>query len=142
MRFYHLFFPDHSRTFRYKRWFEISLRTVHLIGISGVCSGYYFQTAQNLWLPFLYLTTITGILFITLEIWTNGIWLIQVRGIAIIIKIFLLTCLPFLQGHEVIMLIIVIIISGLISHAPGDVRYYSVIHGQRLENMYNIRNQN
>ena len=105
-----------------------------------MCSGYYFQTEHNLWLPFLYLTTLSGILFIAIELWTNGIWLIQVRGIAIIFKIFLLACLPFLQGYELMTLIIVIIISGLVSHAPGDVRYYSIIHGQRLENINNLKN--
>lgn len=140
MSLYHIIFPDYSRTFRHKRWVKISLRILHLIGISGACSGYYFKTAEELWLPFMFLTTLSGILFMILEIWTNGIWLIQIRGIAIFIKIILLTCLPYFNGYESITLFIVIIISGLISHAPGDVRYFSVIHGRRLEKLNALSN--
>lgn len=135
MEIYKYIFPENSRTFNYKRWFKICLRTIHLIGISGMGSGYYFRTPEKLLLPFIYLTIFSGILLVFLEIWSNGIWLIQLRGIAIYVKLILLATLPLISGHPVTVLIIVIVISGLISHAPGDVRYYSLLHGKRIEKL-------
>ena len=78
-------------------------------------SGYYFSTPEKLLLPFIYLTIFSGTLLVFLEIWSNGIWLIQLRGIAIYVKLILLATLPLISGHPVTVLIIVIVISGLIS---------------------------
>jgi hypothetical protein len=74
-------------------------------------------------------------MLIILELFSNGIWLIQLRGIAIIIKLILLICMPYFNGLESYILILVIVISGIMAHAPGDVRYFSVIHGKRMDTL-------
>jgi hypothetical protein len=60
-----------------------------------------------------------------LEIWCNGIFLIQLRGIAMVVKLLLLAGSLYLNKDPYVM-ILVILISGIISHAPGKVRYYIV----------------
>jgi hypothetical protein len=133
MKIFKTLFPSKNRTFKYKRWLEISLRTLHLIGVAGVCAGAFFHVPHYQWQGFSILTSLSGILFILLELWSNGIWLIQLRGVILYIKIIFLLCIPLLPAYKSIILIIVIGISSIISHAPGDVRYFSIIHGKRMD---------
>ena len=133
MKFNNTLFPTKTRTFKNKRWVKISLRTLHLIGIAGIGAGVFFDVSPNQWQSFLILTSVSGILFVLLEIWGNGVWLIQIRGVVLYIKIILLLLIPLLPAYESMILIIVICLASIISHAPGDVRYFSVIHRKRMD---------
>ncbi|MCZ6633401.1 MAG: hypothetical protein O7G87_08350, partial [bacterium] len=62
--------------------------------------------------------------------------LIQLRGLVILFKMVLLSCVLAFEGYEAYILVIIVVLSGLISHAPGDVRYFSIFHGRRLESLY------
>jgi hypothetical protein len=135
MKISRIFFSAQPRKFKNKRWLEITLRTIHLIGIAGAGGGYLYQVPHQLWLPYQNILVVSGILLVILEIWTNPIWIIQIRGIAITLKLVLLFLMPFVQGWEPHIIITVIIISGISSHAPGDVRYYSLIHGKRMDTL-------
>ena len=130
-----LLFPSESRLFPGQRWINIGLRTLHLIGIAGVGGGYFYPAADQSWLDFLYLTLISGLMLMLLSIWSNGIWLVQLRGQAILLKLLLLVLIPFWPEQQAALMVVVIVISGLISHAPGDVRYYSLFHGRRVEHL-------
>ena len=61
-----------------------------------------------------------------IELWSNAIWLIQLRGIATLMKLAALL-FSMWAGTQSYIIIPVIIISGVISHAPGKVRYFFVI---------------
>ena len=131
-----ILFPRDSRSFSGKRWVNIALRTMHLIGVAGLGGGFLYQSPSEVWLPYLMLSIASGFGIMCLAIWTNGIWFIQLRGIAILIKLILLLSVLFLKAHAGYALIITIVISGIIAHAPGDVRYYSIFHGRRVEDLY------
>jgi hypothetical protein len=124
-------FPATSRTFDGMRWVNILLRTTHLIGISGVGAGAFFQLPINLWLPYLLTTLISGCLMVLIEIWSNGIWLIQLRGQSTLIKLALLS-LSLIWNMQSYMIFIAIVISGIFAHAPGKVRYYSIFHRKTI----------
>jgi hypothetical protein len=130
-----ILFPRNARSFKGKRWANIALRTMHLIGIAGVGGGFLYQSPSEVWLPYLILSVASGFGIMCLDIWSNGIWFVQLRGIAILIKLILLLSVPFLKGYAGYALVIAIIISGVIAHAPGDVRYYSIFHGRRVEDL-------
>ena len=55
-------------------------------------------------------------------------WLLQLRGVAMLVKLLLLTG-SMVAGVDAAVIIVVIAISGLIAHAPGKVRYYRVFDG-------------
>ena len=135
MKFNKTLFPPASRTFKNKRWVKITLRTFHLIGVAGIGAGAFFKVPPDQWYSFSILTSISGILFVLLEIWGNGVWLIQIRGVVLYIKILLLLLIPFLRAYESMILICVIILASIISHAPGNVRYFSVLHGKRMDTL-------
>lgn len=121
-------FPPESRSFAGKRGVSITLRSLHLIGIAGVGAAFLFDVPAEQWLPYMMLTIITGAAMMLMEIWTDGIWLIQLRGMATLLKLVVLS-MTLVLGLQAWILFVVILISGLMSHAPGKVRYYSFIKG-------------
>ncbi|MBI5186680.1 MAG: hypothetical protein HZA01_13280 [Nitrospinae bacterium] len=108
------------------RWANIMLRTVHLTGISGTGGGYLYGAPEAHWLPYLWLSLISGGLLAALEVWSNGVWLIQVRGMAVVLKICVLILSAFIGGYGFEAFIVIILISGIVSHAPGSIRYFSI----------------
>jgi len=127
-------FPLQSRSFRGQRWVNILLRTAHLVGIAGVAGGALFQLPIELWLNYLYITVLSGCTMVIIEIWTNGIWLIQLRGLATLLKLAILS-LALSADLQAYMIFSAIILSGIFSHAPGKVRYYSIFHGKVIEQL-------
>jgi len=131
---YRVIFPNPKRDFKGKRWLKIVLRTIHLIGVAGVGGGVLLNVDIASWMIYLQLTLISGFTYLALELWTNGIFIIQLRGFSIILKLLLLYGLYLYPDSSKIILAI-IIISSVISHAPGNVRYFSIFHGKRLDNL-------
>lgn len=128
-------FPESSRFFPGQRWVNICLRALHLVGLSG--AGYGFLGGGNDfdWNAFLQLTVYSGTAMMLLSIWSNGVWLLQLRGQTILLKLVLLGLILLQPYFHAELFIIVIVLSGLISHAPGNTRYYSVFHGRRIDSM-------
>ena len=129
----HGLFPEESRYFPGQRWCNIGLRTLHLLGISGLGGGFLYPGLESDWLGYLYLTTFSGIGLTLIFIWSNGIWLLQLRGQAILLKILLLALMPLWPELRLPLFVLVIVISGVISHAPAKVRYYSPLYGRCIE---------
>jgi len=134
MSLYRILFPASSREFFGKRWSNIVLRTLHIVGMIGL-GGYLFGAERALWLPYVLLTLGTGLGLMLLYIISNGIFFIQLRGIAILLKLVLLAMIPLTDLSATGLLIAVIAISAVIAHAPGDIRYFSILHGRRIENL-------
>ncbi len=84
-------------------------------------------------MTYLQLTLLSGIGMFALYTWSNGIWLIQLRGVSILAKLVLLAMIFPWPEAKFPLFVAVIVISGLISHAPGDVRYFSIFHGRKVE---------
>jgi len=126
-------FPAEKRDFKGRRWLSISMRTLHLMGIAGLAGAYLFQLPEAQWLSYLWLAVLSGVVMAVTEVVTDGIWLLQVRGQAIFLKLFLLSTVFWLFDEpQSSVYLLVILISGVISHAPGKVRYYSLWHGKVL----------
>ncbi|WP_456373696.1 hypothetical protein [Thiolapillus sp.] len=134
-RYPRLLFPEHSRCFPGQRWINISLRTLHLIGLSGTGYGFFSHGDEMNWKIFLLLTISSGISMMLISIWSNGIWLLQLRGQAILLKLVLLALALWLPAWRTALFLGVLVISGLISHAPGNVRYYSFLFGRRIDGL-------
>ena len=79
------------------------------------------------------LTIWSGVGLTAISIWSNGIWLVQLRGQAILMKLILLGLMPLLPSQRLSLLLVILVISGVISHAPAKVRYYSLFHGRRID---------
>ncbi|HHH39828.1 MAG TPA: hypothetical protein ENK50_09670 [Sedimenticola sp.] len=126
-------FPDHSRFFPGQRWVNIGLRTLHLLGVAGLGAGFLYAAADDAWRPYLWLTLASGAGLSLISIWNQGVWLLQLRGQAILLKLLLLGLIPLWPAWKLPLFVAVILISGVISHAPGKVRYYSLYHRRQIE---------
>jgi hypothetical protein len=115
-------------TVAFKRWFKTGLRTLHLLAVAGVGGGILFALEKPLWINYWWLALVSGSLMVLMDMLANRVWLVQVRGLTIILKLLLLGFLGSDPEWDRILLVVVIVISALISHAPGSVRYYSLYH--------------
>ena len=111
-----------------KRWVKISLRTLHLIAVAGVGGGILFGIEQGLWINYWWLALVSGVLMMLIDIISNPIWVVQVRGLVIFLKVILLVFLGGDPSNDGLVLMVIIVISAVISHAPGKLRYYSIYH--------------
>lgn len=130
-----ILFPHQSRTFPGKRWFNISLRTLHLIGVAGLGGAWLYDAPRELWQPYLWLSLGSGFAMVALSLFSNGVWLLQLRGLLILFKLVLLGLMLWWPTFNLPLGMVVIVLSSVIAHAPGNVRYYSLWHGRRIEHL-------
>jgi len=135
LNLFRLLVPETPRTFPALRWVRISLRTAHLLGVAGLGGGFLYGAAPAAWMPYLWLAFVTGTVMVMLELWSTGLWLIQVRGLSVVVKLGLIAWLMRADPLQMPVLIAVVVISGVVSHAPADVRYFSVFHGRRIDGL-------
>lgn len=122
-----------------KRWIKIGLRTLHLVSVAGVGGGVLFALEKDLWLHYWWLALVSGALMMLMDITANTMWVVQVRGVAIIVKLMLLVLLGLHPGWDNLLLVTIIIISAVISHAPGKLRYYSLYHRRVIDSDQDLK---
>lgn len=132
-------FPRHSRGFPGQRWLNITLRSLHLLAVAGVGGGFLLDADAERWRPWLWLAVATGSAMVALQLWQNGVWLIQIRGLATVLKLLLLALMLRVDPLAPTLFVAVIGISGVVSHAPGSVRYHSPWHGRRIDSLHDSR---
>lgn len=120
-----ILFPSKPRTFPGERWVDIGLRSIHLVGIAGISGGFLFDIPKAQYLPFWHLAVSTGSLLVLLYVWTDGKWLLRVKGMVIILKLFLLLLASLLPAWRAELFVLIILLSGVVAHAPGKVRGFS-----------------
>lgn len=127
-----IFFPLQARCFPGLRWLNIALRSLHLVGMAGVAGGGLCLDALPPLFDFWPLTLLSGMAMVGLSIWGDGRWLLQLRGVVIVVKLLLLFALPWLNSqvnHGAAWgLVVIILLTSVIAHAPGKVRYRFVFH--------------
>jgi hypothetical protein len=128
-----LIFPRESRFFPGQRWVNVLFRTLHLVGLGGLGAGFLYPAADDSWRIYLDLVLLSGVGLMLISLYSNGIWLLQLRGQVILLKLLLLAMIPLFSGVTETLFILVILLSGWISHATGDVRYYSPFHRRRID---------
>jgi hypothetical protein len=76
-------FPAESRYMPGNRWLNVILRTMHLVGIAGIGGGYFYASQGDTWRFYLDLCLVSGTLLALLFVYSNGLWLLQLRGLVI-----------------------------------------------------------
>ncbi len=122
--------------FKGKRWLKISLRSIHLVGIAGVFATALIDKSLSIYWA---IAILSGLGLLALEALTNLIWLIQVRALVMYVKFSLLAALFFYPHYAWHVLVVIILLSGLISHAPSSVRYFSFIHWRKITAINDVK---
>ncbi len=128
-----LLFPEKSRAFPGQRWANILLRSLHLVGVTGVGAGVLIGIPAADWQVYYLLTLCSGFLLVAIALWSSAIWLCQVRGAAVLLKLLLLVLLGVVPELSAMLLLTVVMLSGIVSHAPGELRYYSLCHRRGMD---------
>lgn len=121
------------RDFPGQRWVRISVRTWHLLSMAFLLGGFgYGIPLPDLTLA-LWNTFASGLVFSSMELYATGIWLFQLKGQAVLIKLLLLGFVLASPKNALGFMIVAVIIGGISSHMPGRYRYYSLYHGRVIK---------
>jgi hypothetical protein len=112
------------------RVIRTTLRTAHLIAFGALYGGHVYGVAAESLRPALLATVASGGALMAFEIYSNALWLAQLRGLATLVKIALVATVALAWDTRIWLLTAAIAIGGVVSHMPSRYRYYSVIHGR------------
>ena len=119
-----LLVPDPAREFRGRRWLKIGLRTLHIVAFSALVGGVLLDgntTRLGTWLQF---SMLTGAAMVAVELHRSLLWLRELRGLAILVKVAMLGIAFHEPRWTSALLIAVIVLSSVVSHMPGRYRYW------------------
>lgn len=112
-----------------RRLFKVILRTLHLVGIAGTFGDAMMGVSAS---PYITLAIYSGIVLVVMEAYSGLIWFVQIRAVAVYLKLLLLLFMHLYPQFSIPSLIVIIVLSGFVSHAPSWIRYYSVQHGRMV----------
>jgi len=128
------FLPERMRFLPRSRAMSIALRTLHLAAFGMLLGGHAFGVEAERLLASLYLTILSGLGLMALEIYAVGLyWLILGKGIMVLVKLALLLVIPFFWEARVALLLLVMGIASVGSHMPARYRHYSLLHRGVIE---------
>jgi uncharacterized membrane protein len=123
----------------WRRALNIAWRTAH-IGVAGVLvGGHVFDVDRNRLHLWLYLTIVSGAVLIVLEAYPRWRWLHEGRGVLTILKLLLLSLVPWLWAYRAWLLAAVIVLASVGSHMPARFRYRSLWSGRMPDDSESIR---
>lgn len=123
------FLPEKARHLPGSRAWSITFRTLHLAAFGVLLGGHAFAVETDKLLPYLYLTILSGIGLIALEMYAVGLyWLFLGKGLMVLAKLGILLAVPFFWEQRLALLLVVVVIASIGSHMPARFRHYSVLH--------------
>jgi hypothetical protein len=125
--------PATLRAFPGIRWLRIALRTTHLIAMGLLVGGVAVGASRSDLSAALWGTFLSGVLFVAVELYQSAMFLFQVKGVAVLVKLLLLVAAVELPESALPLIIAAIVIGGISSHMPGRYRHYSFLHGRTLQ---------
>ncbi len=118
-----LFNPLPDNTVR--RLSKVIVRTIHLVGISGVFGSAMMNSFEPAYLA---LAIISGVVLVIMEASAGLVMFVQIRGVSLWLKLLFLLFMHRHPDASIPCLIVVIVISGFVAHAPSWIRYFSLQH--------------
>jgi hypothetical protein len=110
------------------RFWNIALRTAHLAAMGVLLGGHCFDVPRERLLFALWLTLGSGAALVVAEAWGGLLWFHQGRGLITLAKLALLPGVHWCWDYRVPILLAVVVLGSVGSHAPARFRYYSVLY--------------
>ena len=102
-----------------ERAWRTALRTAHLIAFGALYGGQVYGASAERLLPALVATVATGGALMGFEIYRSPLWLVQVRGVATLVKIALVAGTAAWGKMQVEIFTLAIGIGAVTAHMPG-----------------------
>jgi hypothetical protein len=127
------FLPEPRRRLPHARAWNVGARTVHLGATGVLLGGHFFGVEADTLLPWLYVAMASGAVIFAVELYSSLDWLMEMGGLAVVLKLALLCVIPFAWSARVPLLFAVVAVAGIGSHMPGRYRHYSLRHGRVMK---------
>lgn len=119
-----LFFPDPPREFPGQRAVKITLRALHVLCVCLLVGAHAYEAPAADRALALVATAGSGGVILLLDLYETAAFLLQVRGLVVMFKLFGVALIPFCAPPtSTVMLGAIVLISVLSSHAPARWRY-------------------
>jgi hypothetical protein len=106
------------------RLLNVACRTAHLVAVVWLVGGAAWGVGTERLGPALWWTTGTGLVLVGLEVAAAGArWLVEVRGLAVLLKLGVLGALPWVGEARVTVLLAVVVLASAGAHAPRWLRH-------------------
>jgi hypothetical protein len=116
-------FPDPPRDLPGRRALKIGLRAVHVVCVAGLAGACLFDVAPAHGAPWVRAALASGVVLLLLDLHESAVFVFQVRGIVVALKLLLLALLPAFGAGAKWVVVALVVVSVVSSHAPGRVRY-------------------
>ncbi|MFQ5843563.1 MAG: hypothetical protein ACE5JG_01095, partial [Planctomycetota bacterium] len=126
MDLFALLFPAEPRSFPGRRGVKIVMRAAHVFCAGVLVGAFVLDAAADLRSAWLWVTILSGVLILLLDLHETAAFFCQVRGLVVLGKIASLALLPWLGVWLLGFLLVASVIS---SHAPATVRHRQVLGG-------------
>jgi hypothetical protein len=128
----HVLLPNPPRRLPGARAWNVTARTIHLAATGTLVGGHVFGVPAADLLPWLWVAAASGAALLAIEVYGSLDWLLQLGGLAVVVKLALLCVIPFAWGARVPLLFAVVAIAGVGSHMPGRFRHYSLLYRRSI----------
>jgi hypothetical protein len=109
-----------KRDFPGRRWINISLRAVHLVGVVLLGAALIGGTSQ---LSAGLLVLLSGGVIFAIDVWCKPSHLGEIAGMTILLKLLLVLFMLLVPAYAMATFWLLLVLSSLVSHAPGDFRH-------------------
>ena len=116
-------FPCRPRDFRGRRAVKIVLRALHVLAAGVLTGAYVLGLPPEQSAAWLHGTALSGVVLLLFDLHQSAIFLLQLRGLFVLLKIACLVALPLFVGAQGLLLALLLVLSVISSHAPARVRY-------------------
>jgi hypothetical protein len=111
---------------RLRSW-NVAFRTLHLTAFALFLGGSAYDVEPERLMPALLAAILTGMLLVTVELCQDPRWPFLGKGLMVIAKLGLLLLVPAFPGARIPLLVAVVVLAGIGSHMPRELRHYSVL---------------
>ncbi len=116
-------FPNPPRGFPGRRAIRVLLRSGHLLTTGVLVGGHIFAQSEEVLIPWLVAAVTTGGLMLAIGLHSSLALMFETRGMIILTKMLLVALVPVFWDERIWLLITVIIIGGVGSHASRGIRH-------------------
>ncbi|OFW00221.1 MAG: hypothetical protein A3I61_08630 [Acidobacteria bacterium RIFCSPLOWO2_02_FULL_68_18] len=120
-------FPDVPRDFPLRRGVRAALRTIHIFTTGVLVGGHIFGQAKERLFGWLVGSVASGVVLLATDLHATFAFLLQVRGLLVLVKIVLTAMALFFWEARVPLLVVVLTCGAVGSHMPGALRHRLIL---------------
>lgn len=128
-----LLLPDPPRHFRWGRWAQVVLRTVHIAGMAVMVGAAPYAADRRALRVATALTVLSGLGLWALDLAKSFAVMVEGAGAALALKLGCLLMVLAFPGARFEWYLAAAAVASVGSHMPGRWRHYSFLHGRVLD---------